>query len=65
VWKYQYQWWLVAEGEGDFTAMGHLGQFIYVNTSKNLIVVWLGTSMGGLDWDEWKALFNDIAETIK
>ena len=42
VWNYQYQWWLVAEGEGDFTAMGHLGQFIYVNTSRTLVVVRLG-----------------------
>ncbi len=62
VWNYQYQWWLVSEEGGDFTAMGHLGQFVYVNPQENLIIVRLGTSRGGLEWDEWKAALAFLAE---
>ena len=35
---YQYQWWLPTPNE-DFMAQGILGQFIYVNPAKDLIVV--------------------------
>jgi len=62
VWNYQYQWWLVSETGGDFTTMGHLGQFVYVNPAENVIIVRLGTSRGGLDWDEWLAVLAALAE---
>lgn len=39
--KYQYQWWLPTL-DGDFMAQGILGQFIYVNPKKNLVIVRLG-----------------------
>ncbi|WP_400263403.1 serine hydrolase domain-containing protein [Sphingobacterium sp. SG20118] len=39
--KYQYQWWLPSL-DGDFMAQGILGQFIYVNPHKNLVIVRLG-----------------------
>ncbi len=45
---YQYQWWI--QGEGIFTAEGHLGQFIYVNVPKNLLIVRLGKNSGKVDW---------------
>ncbi|MFM2374940.1 MAG: hypothetical protein RLZZ165_36 [Bacteroidota bacterium] len=48
-WYYQYQWWLPTKG-GDFMASGHLGQFIYVNPPKDLIIVRLGKNYGGVDW---------------
>ncbi len=38
---YQYQWWLPTPNE-DFMAKGILGQFIYVNPSKDLVIVRLG-----------------------
>lgn len=41
VWYYQYQWWLPTK-EGDFTAEGILGQYVYVHPEKNLIMVRLG-----------------------
>ena len=61
VWNYQDQWWLVTEGAGDFTALGHLGQFVYVNPAEDVIVVRLGNSRGGLEWDEWKTILASIA----
>lgn len=49
VWFYQHQWWLPSD-QGDFMAEGILGQFIYVNPSKNLIIVRLGKKEGRADW---------------
>lgn len=54
---YQYQWWLPNK-KGDFIAQGILGQFIYVNPSKNLIIVRLGKKSGKVRW--WK-LFENIS----
>lgn len=50
-WYYQYQWWLPTKN-GDFMAEGLLGQYIYVNPSKNLIMVRLGKDEGDADWSE-------------
>ena len=65
VWNYQHQWWLVSETVGDFVAMGHLGQFVYVNPAEEVVIVRLGTSRGGLEWDEWKDLLATIAEEVE
>lgn len=46
---YQYQWWLPTPGE-DFMAEGILGQFVYVNPAKDLIIVRLGKNDGKADW---------------
>ena len=48
---YQYQWWLPTSS-GDFLAQGILGQYIYVNPNKNLIIVRLGKSENNQDWQE-------------
>ena len=45
-------------------AMGHLGQFVYVNPAENVIIVRLGKSRGGLEWDEWQAALADLAAQI-
>lgn len=55
---YQYQWWLPSK-EGDYSAQGHLGQFIYVHPEKQLIIVRLGKSEGDVDWSN---LFREIAK---
>ena len=47
---YKYQWWL-PNAKGDFIAEGILGQFIYVNPRNNVILVRLGKSSGGIEWD--------------
>ena len=48
-WFYQYSWWIPTKN-GDFMAVGLLGQYIYVNPSKNLIIVRLGKKEGEIDW---------------
>lgn len=48
-WYYQYQWWIPSK-DGDFMAQGILGQFIYVNPAKNLVIVRLGKKEGQIDW---------------
>mgnify|MGYP003674323796 FL=1 len=57
--RYQYQWWLPSQ-TGDFFAQGILGQFIYVNPKKNLIIVRLGKGLGFADW---KTAFEGISQT--
>jgi CubicO group peptidase (beta-lactamase class C family) len=56
---YQYQWWLPTPNE-DFMAEGILGQFIYVNPSKDLVIVRLGKNEGKADW--W-TIFTSLAKT--
>lgn len=36
---YQYQWWVPAGKEGEFTGIGVWGQYVYVNPAKKLIIV--------------------------
>lgn len=55
---YKYQWW-IPSANGDFMAQGILGQYIYVNPAKNLIIVRLGENYGTTDW---QALFLSMAE---
>lgn len=54
---YQYQWWI--KGPDAFAAEGHLGQFIYVNRAKDLIMVRLGKNSGRVDWYN---IFKQIAD---
>lgn len=51
-WYYQYQWWLPSK-DGDFMAQGILGQYIYVNPTKRLIIVRLGKNYGGVRWGDF------------
>ncbi len=55
---YQYQWWLPTPNE-DFMAEGILGQFVYVNPNKDLIIVRLGKKEGNADW--WR-IFTSLAK---
>ncbi|HEU0137639.1 MAG TPA: serine hydrolase [Flavobacterium sp.] len=48
---YKFQWWLPNK-RGDFMAQGILGQYIYVNPSKNVMIVRLGANYGGVGWRE-------------
>ncbi|MBK8581927.1 MAG: serine hydrolase [Flavobacteriales bacterium] len=48
-WSYQYQWWLPSR-EGDFEAQGILGQYIYVDPTRELVIVRLGTNYGNMNW---------------
>jgi CubicO group peptidase (beta-lactamase class C family) len=46
---YQYQWWIPTM-DGDFLTDGFLGQYIYVNPAKNLVIVRLGKNEGKANW---------------
>ncbi|MEZ4799707.1 MAG: serine hydrolase [Flavobacteriales bacterium] len=46
---YQYQWWLPSPN-GDFTAEGILGQYVYVDPKTNTIIVRLGKNSGKISW---------------
>ncbi len=54
---YQYQWWL-SQKNNDFMAKGILGQYIYVNPAKNLIIVRMGENYGKTSWE---GLFRGIS----
>lgn len=56
---YQYQWWLPT-ANGDFMAKGILGQFVYVNSSKDLIIVRLGKKEGNANW---QTIFTSLSES--
>ncbi len=54
---YQYQWWLPRPNQ-DFMAEGILGQFVYVDPTKDLIIVRLGKKHGKPNW--W-SIFTSLA----
>jgi CubicO group peptidase (beta-lactamase class C family) len=58
---YSYQWWRYPRKiqEGDFFASGILGQYIYVNPTKNMIIVRLGKKEGYVNWP---SLFQSLAD---
>jgi CubicO group peptidase (beta-lactamase class C family) len=55
---YQYQWWLPSQ-EGDFMAEGILGQYIYVDPARDLVIVRLGKKYGGVPWS---GMFRSLAK---
>jgi CubicO group peptidase (beta-lactamase class C family) len=36
---YGYQWWIPESDEGEYSAIGVYNQFIYVNPTRNLVIV--------------------------
>lgn len=55
---YQYQWWLPSD-TGDFMAEGILGQYVYVNPSKNMVIVRMGRNYGRINWSDLFRLLVD------
>lgn len=62
---YQYQWWIMNPGSGAFWAGGHLGQYIYVDPRRDLIIVRLGTSRGDISLMKWREFFPVLAQEIQ
>ncbi len=62
---YKYQWWgrLNADGTYHYTAMGHLGQFIFVAPQENMVIVRFGIDEGGVD--DWMGVFQTITAQVK
>jgi len=66
-WGYQYQWWIPTGSHGDYSAVGILGQYIYIDPKNNVVIV--KTSSGSLsstakDDDEAIALFRSIIKEL-
>ena len=49
---YKYQWWLPTT-DGDFMAEGILGQYVYVDPKRHVIIVRMGKNNGNIDWSEF------------
>ncbi|MCC6144352.1 MAG: beta-lactamase family protein [Candidatus Hydrogenedentes bacterium] len=62
--NYQYGWWLLDPEEGDYRAAGHLGQYLYVNPKRNIIIVRFGESTGQLNTAEWGLLLTALARAL-
>ncbi|MFN3235870.1 MAG: serine hydrolase domain-containing protein [Pseudomonadales bacterium] len=70
---YGYQWWLMDGDEGEFSAIGVYNQFIYVNPSRDLVIVKLSAfsdyattpDENGYREFETIALFRGIGEHLK
>lgn len=64
-WEYQRMWWLVARDRLQFVAVGHLGQFLFVDPASRAILVRLGRTLGGLDQEEWKRVLALVAGRLR
>ena len=64
-WFYQNQWWVGDLAGNDYYAMGHLGQIIYVNPGKDVVIVRLGSDRGRFsDRVSWIALLRAVAQSF-
>lgn len=68
--NYGYEWWICSSERKDILARGKNGQFIYVNYSKNIVIVRLGWSTGDagfgkLSHGDWLSLFVNLSESLK
>ncbi|HKK41454.1 MAG TPA: serine hydrolase [Bacteroidales bacterium] len=61
---YKYCWWGIRSNDGsyDYTAIGVLGQFIYISPRKKILIVRNGKRWGKISW--WPGLFRSIVEQI-
>lgn len=63
--NYSALWWLLSEDEGDALAQGKDGQFLYLNPTRDVVVVRLGRSVGDLRTSQWVSLFRDVALRVE
>lgn len=52
---YKYQWWLDDENPNQFCAQGHLGQYIFIDKAKKVVIVRLGSGYGKAHWTRFSA----------
>jgi CubicO group peptidase (beta-lactamase class C family) len=65
-WGYQYQWWIPIGSEGDYSAVGVWGQYIYINPQANLVIVKASSGITTPKEDnEVIALFRAIAKHLE
>ncbi len=61
---YGYHWWLLRGDQQEYMARGFLGQYIYVNPVKEVVIVRLGTARGGQGFHGWEKIFASLARSI-
>jgi len=64
-WNHQYQWWLVSKDSRAFMAVGHLGQYLYVDPDADVIIVRLGRSEGRLSREDWIDALTYLALNVR
>lgn len=65
VWPYYgYHWWLLPGTQQEYMARGFLGQYVYVNPVKEVIIVRLGSGRGGQGFRGWERIFASLSRTI-
>lgn len=59
--NYKYLWWIKREN-GDYQAIGHFGQYIFVSPRSNVVIVRFGEEIGDISW--WDKIFPRIINEI-
>jgi CubicO group peptidase (beta-lactamase class C family) len=61
---YKYLWWgrYNPDGSYDYTALGHLGQYVYISPQEKMIIVRFGMDEGGVD--SWPDVFQNLIANV-
>ena len=61
---YKYMWYSTLNSDGyiDYFAAGKYGQFIYVSSSNDVVIIRTGIDAGGIEW--WPDLLKSVANEI-
>lgn len=59
--NYKYLWWIKREN-GDYQAIGHFGQYIFVSPRTDLVIVRFGEEKGSISW--WDKIFPKIVSEL-
>ena len=60
--NYKYLWWINRE-TGDYQAIGHFGQYIFISPGSNMMMVRFGEKKGDISW--WGEIFPKIQDKLK
>ncbi|MEJ2055444.1 MAG: serine hydrolase, partial [Calditrichaceae bacterium] len=59
--NYKYLWW-INRNNGDFQAIGHFGQYIFISPRSDMVIVRFGEEKGEISW--WDKIFPAIISEI-
>ncbi len=60
--SYSYQWWILDTDQNEIMAQGILGQYLYINPAKNIVIVRMGKKWGkSINW--W-SFFSDLSAPL-
>lgn len=60
---YANQWWILRTDEHELMAQGILGQYLYINPAKNIIIVRMGKNWG--KEVNWWTIFSEVTRNLK